>query len=167
MSEDYHYLYLILLNQRFSGMRYIAEIATTDDTRELVEQVSRKIIHLKTRYSFHAVSDDYIYQNIYSKMYTILDIDKLFLDIEENSDRLSLVQSNENAETEKDNNNFLIYISLLAVFSALIDLASYLDRMSVATLVSTAVSGVFVLSIIGYAIIKRVRKKKAKKKNNQ
>ncbi len=163
LSEDYHYLYLILLNQRFSGMRYIAEIATTDDTRELVEQVSRKIIHLKTRYSFHAVSDDYIYQNIYSKMYTILDIDKLFLDIEENSDRLSLVQSNENAETEKDNNNFLMYISLLAVFSALIDLASYLDRMSVAALVSTAVSGIFVLAIIGYAILKRARKKRKRK----
>ncbi|MBO7170790.1 MAG: hypothetical protein J6W28_06410 [Clostridia bacterium] len=162
LCEDYHYLYLILLNQRFSGIKYIAEIATTDDTRELVEQVSRKIIHLKTRYSFHVVSDDYIYQNIYSKMYTILDIDKLFLDIEENSDRLSLVQSNENAETEKENGNFLMYISFLAVFSALIDLASYLDRMSVTALVSTLVSGVFVLFILGYAIVRRLRKKRKK-----
>ena len=164
LVSDYHYLYLVLLNQRFSEMKYIEEIACSEDTKELVEQISKKIIHLKTRYSFHVVSDDYIYQNIYSKMYEILDIDKLFLDIEENGDRLALVQNNDSVETEKENNRFLMCISLLAVFSALVDLASYLDRMSFATLVSTVVSAVGVLAVIGYSAFNIVRKRTKKNK---
>lgn len=162
MNTDYHYMYLILLNQRFSGMRYIEEVATKGDTKELVEQISRKIIHLKTKYSFHVVSDDYIFQNVYSHMYEILDIDKLFLDIEENGDRLALVQSNDSAQIEKENSNFLMYISLLAVFSALIDMASYLDRMSFSTLLSTIASFICVGLILIFAVLRIFRKRKRK-----
>lgn len=164
LTFHHHYMYLILLNQRFSELLYVEEIATTEGTKALVEAISQKIVSLKTRYSFHVVSDDYIYQNIYARMYKILDIDKLFLDIEENGDRLTLLQTNEMAETEKANNSFLMCLSLLAIFSALIDLASYLDRMSVGTLVSTALSAAGVLGIFVYAAVRFAKRRKQNKR---
>ncbi|MBR4872791.1 MAG: hypothetical protein IKV00_03020 [Clostridia bacterium] len=159
----HHYMYLILLNQRFSELLYVEEIATTENTKAVVEGISKKIVTLKTRYSFHVVSDDYIYQNIYARMYKILDIDKLFLDIEENGDRLTLLQNNELAETEKANGVFLMCLSFLTVFSALVDLATYLDRMSVGNLVSTVLSATGVLGIFVYAAVRFVKQRKKRK----
>ena len=167
LKNDYHYMYLILLNQRFSEIKYVEEIALTEDAVDLVESISRKIVHLKTRYSFHVVSDDYIYQNLYSKMYDIFDIDKLFLDIEENGDRLALAQSNDSADREKKTNDFLWYISVLAVFSAITDLASYIDRMNRFSIISTVVSAVLVFALLGFGLYRTLRKPKRSRNNKK
>lgn len=166
LTHDYHLMYLILLNQRFSELRYVEEIATAAETKSLAEEINEKTVRLRTRYSFRVVSDDYICQDVYARMYDVLDIETLFFDVEGNGIRLSMMENNERSETEKDNNVFLMCLSFLAVFSALVDLAAYLDRMSVANLVSTILSAAGVIGIFACAAVRffRQRKKRNKKK---
>ena len=149
LEIDYYFMYLLLLNQRFSAIQYISDIAECSDTdKKKTETTNKKIIRLKTIFSFKIISDDQIFQNVYSKMYNVLDIDCLLEDIRDNENQLELIQNLSSAKAEKRSSQFLMGISLLSLFSALIDASSYFDRISflrpIATILGT-VSTVFVI----------------------
>lgn len=129
LLADCRYMYLLLLNQRFSAIRYIDEIAESDvlGTKQ-AERLNGRIVNLKTAYSFRVISDDLIYQNVYSRMYQLLDIDNLLADIQDNEEQLALLQSSHTAKNERMASKFLFGISLLSLFSALIDAAGYFER---------------------------------------
>jgi hypothetical protein len=108
LSENYSFMYLILLNQRFSAISYLNKISRMDKyTRKEKEKLNLKMSRLKTVFSFSVVSDDQLYQNLYTKMYGILDIERLLADIHDNESQVEMLQSHELLENEKMTSRFL------------------------------------------------------------
>ena len=116
LSRNYWFMYLILLNQRFSAIRYLDKISQISEyTRREKEKLNEKILHLKTVFSFNVVSDDQLYQNIYSQMYHLLDIERLLADIRDNEEQVETLQNHELLENEKMTSRFLFGLSLLCI----------------------------------------------------
>jgi hypothetical protein len=160
LLADCRYMYLLLLNQRFSAIRYIEEIAESEGlSTKQVERLNGRIVKLKTSYSFRVISDDLIYQNVYSRMYQLLDIDNLLADLQDHEEQLALLQSTHTAKTERMASKFLFGISLLSLFSALIDAAGYFERFprlqNAATWLSIGSVTVIVLLCIFWLLPKR------------
>ncbi len=129
LSIDYYFLYLLLLNQRFTAIQYITDISTAfDKGQQEIDRLNRRIVELKTIFSFNVISDDKIFQNVYSRMYDILEIEKLLEDIVDNEGQIQILQNAVSLKNEKWVSNLLIAISLLSLFSVLIDAASLFDR---------------------------------------
>ena len=139
--NDYYYVYLLLLNQRFSMISYIEEISVAGDginvnengkqmnkRLEKLERLRNNIVSINTRYSFRVVSDDYYVQTVYSKMYDTLTIDDLMKDVEESYDQLNNIISLNRRKSERLTESLLTALSILAIFSSLVDLTGYLDR---------------------------------------
>ena len=158
LAVDYHFLYLLLLNQRFSAIRYITEIAECGtDSRRKLEKLNRNIVRLKTVFSFNVISDDQIYQNVYARLYRILDIDRLLADIRDNEEQMEILQNTEAVKADQTANKFLFGISLLSLFSALIDAAGYFDRFPGLQTASTWVSLACVVAIILLCVVFLIR----------
>ncbi len=138
LSIDYYFLYLLLLNQKFTAVEYINKVsmACAEDLKK-IEEMNREIIKLKTVFSFNVISDDRIFQNVYSKMYSVLEIERLLADVIENEGQLEILQNSSSAKADKLSSKFLFAISMLSLFSALIDASSYFDRIQVLQSFST------------------------------
>lgn len=130
LIHDYHFLYLVLLNQRFASLMYIEDLATGSASLETISDIHRKSVELKTRYSFRVVAEDRYFQTIYSRMYNVLELDELMKDVEESNDRLMELQEGIQRENEQRANQWLATLSILAIFSALIDLADFAEKIS-------------------------------------
>lgn len=126
IETDYRFMYLILLNQRFSLLNYIEKIAQNDKSK--LEQVYHDCIRLKTTFSFRVVSDDLIFQSIYSKMYAIMDIDKLVEDTVDSEKQASALINEKAAKSANRRVKWLTALSILSVASFLIDSSSYLQQ---------------------------------------
>ncbi len=151
LEKDYYFLYLLLLNQRFAAIRYINEVAMAEDSspREK-ELLSHKIIRLKTIFSFKVISDDRIYQNIYARMYNILDIDCLIEDIKDNENQMELIWNTDLVKRDKRTSIILFALSALSLFSALIDASTFVDRFGVGLNIATTLGIVLpVLTALG------------------
>lgn len=129
LSVDYYFMFLLLLNQRFSAIQYILKIAEGDNcSHKDMDKLNRRIVRLKTVFSFTVISGDHIFQNVYSRMYRIMDIDRLLEDIRDNENQMEIIQNAGAARADRLSSRFLFGISLLSLFSALIDASSYFDR---------------------------------------
>lgn len=147
LLTDHLFMYLILLNQRYSCIKYIKDLSQIDsnNTHE-TDKLHEKIIKLKTAYSFRIISDDKVYQNIYSKMFDILDIEPLIADLEDIENQHTAQHEKERMDKEEKQNVLILGLTLLTVFSALIDAASYLERIPyIAGTLATAISATIVL----------------------
>jgi uncharacterized membrane protein (DUF485 family) len=141
LMNDYLFCYLLLLDQRFSMIRHIQQIAQVDEpTAKQMQQINEAIVRLKTGYAFRVISGDMIYQNVYSRMYDILDVDHLMEDVQDSEAQLAMIRDIRALQVERDTNHVLSAISLLSLFSALIDAASYFDRFGVLGQLSTLLS---------------------------
>ncbi len=148
LSVNYRFMYLILLNQRFSAIVYLGKIPSVRSyNRKQREKLNLLTSSLKTVFSFSIVSDDQLYQTIYSKMYTIMGIDRLLSDIKDNEEQIEILQSHEMLNTEKLTSSFLFALSILSLFSVLVDAAGFFDRIPNLESISTFLS-VFVLCVI-------------------
>ena len=146
LKTDYYFLYLLLLNQRFSCIHYITSIAASfgKPYRE-IEALNAKIVELKTTFAFNIISDDQIFQNVYAKMYGILGIDSLLRDILDNESQIEIIRRASAVKAEKFSSKLLFGISVLSIFSALIDASTYIDRYSP----KSAVSNIIGIAAIG------------------
>lgn len=150
LEQDYHFLYLLLLNQKYAAISYVDSIANLKDLYQLTDPEEQKKLHelnqktvvLRTDFSFRLVSDDMIFQNVYSRMYEIMDIDALLGDIRDNDEQMRILIEEEEKQAEKKTEGLLTGIAILALFSALIDGADFLDRLPwLASWVGTANAG--------------------------
>lgn len=156
--RDYRFMYLMLLNQRFSAIRYIEEVAIGDS--DTIREVNERIVKLKTVYSFRVVSNDLIYQNLYSRIYRLLDIDNILDDLSENEQQVEMYHAKSLEKTERQTNKLLIAISLLSVFSCLIDASSYFDLFAPFRNISKWISLLIVCAVVITWIINWYIKKK-------
>lgn len=162
LSIDYYFLYLLLLNQRFTAIQYINKIAINIHNNKIEEddKLNKRIVELKTVFSFNVISGDKIFQNVYSKMYTIFQIENLLKDIVDNEAHMQILQNANSVRIEKLSSKFLFGISLLSLFSALIDASSYFDRIEPLKSIAT-ILGFFCVSItVVVCVILLIRGKK-------
>lgn len=158
LEIDYHFMYLLLLNQRFSAIGYIEKVSTALSLPpKEVEQLNRRIVELKTVFSFNVISDDRIFQNVYAKMYKLLEIEQLLADIVENEEQMDILHKSKAAKTDRMSSRFLFGISLLSLFSALIDASTYFDRFQNLQKVSTALGLVSVGMIVAICLAWLIR----------
>ncbi len=149
LSRNYRFMYLVLLNQRFGAICFLEKTSMAHKyTRREKEKLNLKTSYLKTSFSFSVVSDDQLYQTIYSHMYAILGIDRLLVDIHDNEEQIELLQNHEILENEKMTSRFLFAISTLSLFSVLVDAAGYFDRFALLQSISTALSAGCLMAIL-------------------
>lgn len=131
LNLDYRFLYLLLLNQRYTAIHYIDRIAEADmNSSRAIDRLNVQIVELKTQFSFRVISNDKIYQNIYLRLYNILDIDNLLKDLQDNEAQIAVLRDASAARSDKMASKFLFGLSLLSVFSALIDATGYFEKFS-------------------------------------
>ena len=128
LRNDYHFMYLLLLNQRFMAIADIDKLSQPQMKEKEIQAVYDEISVLKTRYSFRVVSNDSYMQTLYNRMYCILEIDNLLKDSEDANDRMNDINQKRRQRKETIFNYFLFGLATLAIFSAFIDLSDYLDR---------------------------------------
>ncbi len=117
------------------------------------------MVYLKTKYSFRVISDDRNFQSLYNGMYRVFEIDNLLADLEESNDQISDILEEKRQKHEQRFEWILGALSVLAVFSALIDLSDYLDRFTNGELFHSIISLVTTLMILVIAVILILRKK--------
>ena len=93
------------------------------------------------------------YQNVYSRMCGILDIENLIKDLEESEEQLAILQNMSAAKSEKMASEFLFGISLLSLFSALVDAAGYFDRIPFLSGLATRLSFMCVAAIVSLCLV--------------
>lgn len=122
-----------------------------------IENLNRRIIELKNIFTFNVISDDIHFQNIYSKMFSVLEIKNLLADVIENENQIEYLQSNKHAKDDRMSNKYLFGISVLSLFSALIDAASYFDRINSIKPISTFLSLISVSTVLVLCIVWGIR----------
>ena len=135
LCEDYHVLYLLLLNQRFSIIACIDELskegAGKDDKElERIQDISKRVVTLKIRYAFRIISDDAYMQTIYNKLYEVLEIDHLLKDVDEAGEQLNEILQRDQKRRGNRFETILAALSVLTLFSALVDLSDYMEKFS-------------------------------------
>lgn len=149
LNVDYYFLYLLLLNQKYSAIQYIYMVSKViNKPSKDIENLNRRIIQLKNIFTFNIVSDDIHFQNIYSKMFSILEIKSLLADVIENENQIEFLQRNKHAKDDRMSNKYLFGISILSLFSALVDAAGYFDRFNGIKPASTFLSLISVCLIL-------------------
>ena len=154
LQTDYYFMYLLLLNQKHTSVEYIRMVSQSlSGKMKDVEKFNRRIVLLKNTFSFNVISDDSVVQNIYSRMYTVLEIRNLLEDVIENEKQMEMLQKAKQIYDDRLSNKYLLGISILSMFSALIDSASFFDRLSAIQQISTALSLFCVLLILLICIL--------------
>ena len=128
LNVDYHFLFLLLLNQRFSAILSLGAMSRPDQSQKRIMEVHQRVVELKTRYSFRVASDDFFMQSVYSEMYRVFDLDNLMKDLEEGNDRINTVLQEKQETRTRFFGGLLAAISILSIFSALVDLAQYMEQ---------------------------------------
>ena len=154
LETTYYFMYLLLLNQKYSAVQYINMVALSlERSADDVEQLNKRIVRLKNMFAFNVVSDDSIVQNVYSKMYKIMEIKSLLEDVIENENQLDYLQNSKQVKADLVSNKYLFGLSILTLFSAAVDLAGYIDRYEAPTSIATWLSTICVLGIaVGCAV---------------
>lgn len=137
IQNDYYFMYLILLNQRYTVLDLISEMMNCRrDIPEEWRKIQRKLIDYRIEYSFHIVSDEMVYHKIYKDLRRILSIDELENELKDISDRMYMMMNEDVREKEETLANYrnwrtdIVFglLSLMAVFSAIVDSTDILDQ---------------------------------------
>lgn len=160
-SVDYYFMFLLLLNQRYSAIEYIDEIARGDtECQGEMEALNRRIVTLKSVFSFTVISGDHIFQNLYSRMCRVMDVERLLEDIRDNENQMEIVRNARAEKVDRLSNRFLFGLSLLSLFSALVDAAGYFDRFEALRPFATWLGLGCTLAVVVICLIWLFRKKR-------
>lgn len=118
----------MLLHQRFCALANIEALSAHLDDDAVVAVTQKQSAELKCRYSFRVISEVENMQIIYGRMYEVLRIDTLLADIDDMNERIASLRELESQKHEQRLSGLLTVISILAIFSALIDLADFLNK---------------------------------------
>lgn len=117
VCQNYLYLYLTLLNQRFTLLTYMTQLVEFKNEQKKLIEINEKLARFRLIESFKIVSDEYTPQTIYSNMYRILDIDDLMNDINE----ISLKVKEQKGRNIENLFKWFTIISALATFYKIFD----------------------------------------------
>lgn len=155
LNVDYHFQYLLLLNQRLASIFNIDALTLPDQTLESSKHIHHRVVELKTSYSFRIISDDFFQQTVFGEMYRILDLDRLLEDLEDGNEQLTSILQDQQENQSKRFNVLLETISLLTIFSTLVDLTDYMKGFHTPfSLISLAVN-LLILIVAGILVFRK------------
>ena len=140
-------MYLLTLHKRYSSFAFMFDISKYKDNDKKIAEINRDITKFQLESSFYMVSDERVYQDLYSMLRKTMDIEILFRDIKEINERFKNIRDDYNNKRERVAGTAITVLSLMTVFSALIDFSSFLDRFSGASFVNTIASSVIIVAI--------------------
>ena len=150
MNNNYYFMYLLLLNQKYSAVKYIELVADapSNSSFKQTEALNKRIVQLKNSFSFNVISDDSIVQNLYAKMYGILEIRSFLEDIIENEQQMELLLEAKQRESERRSGRFLMALTIFSLFSIFLDTAGLFDRFGIQNNNSTVISLILIPILI-------------------
>lgn len=127
IQKSYLCLYLLLLNQRLTLLLAMYKSIQYRDDADKLQQIQKELNQFKMVASFNVISNTGNYQCLYDAIYEVLRIDVLYKDVDEINQKVMQESDIEDTQREKRANKLLIVISVLSVFSALVDLSDFLQ----------------------------------------
>lgn len=122
--SQYLYMYVLLLHQKFMLYQLMNCIGTTSEENKL-KTYRKQLYEFEMNFSFSRITEVVQYQELYDKMSQVFALQMMYNDIREPMDALAEMEKTQREEQQKEadekTNQGLILLSLLAVFSALID----------------------------------------------
>ncbi len=117
-------MHLLLLHQKFMLYQLMNCIGTTSEENKL-KTYRKQLYEFEMNFSFSRITEVVQYQELYDKMSQVFALQMMYNDIREPMDALAEMEKTQREEQQKEadekTNQGLILLSLLAVFSALVD----------------------------------------------
>lgn len=138
-QQEYQFMYILLLHQKYVLYRFLALVGTkTGRDLDLLEDYREKLYSFETDYVFSCVTEVPQYQNLYEKLTDAFALKSMFEDVREPLIALREVRTEQAALDQKKRdarvNKGLLVLSLLTLFSALIDgfdfIGAFLPRLA-------------------------------------
>ena len=174
-NYQYLYMYILLLHQKYVLYMFLTEIGVGRyNTLETLEEYRRRLYEFEADFVFSCVTEVAQYQRLYDRMTDVFALKDMYEDVNEPIRALTEERKRETEEEQKSReaklNRSLLFLSILSVFSALIDSfdfsASFLGgTLKFGPAVVHGVQGVCILLIFsdcGRSFEKFIRFKKRK-----
>lgn len=126
VKNDYFLIYLFALHEREILLRYNFDAVKSWNKAQKLVDMKKEMIRFNIWFSYNTVSAEMSYQNFYECLYRALKLEKLENDIQE---VLAKVDDYVSVYRERKLNSILSAIAVLAIFSALTDGISLVDRI--------------------------------------
>ncbi len=119
-------MYVLLLHQKYVLYLFLTRIGIgTYNNLEMLEEYRSHLYEFETDFVFSCVTEVPQYQNLYDRMTRAFSLETMYKDVHEPLTALSDVRriSNEEKQQNRDKNmnRALVVLSLLSLFSALVD----------------------------------------------
>lgn len=156
IKNDYLYMYLMLLFQRYTLLYYIDRVIKSHNDCNMLEKIYNEVLTFKQCLSFNIVSNEFTYQNIYNEMIKVLNINELFADINDLSEKVM-------SQTEKRQRSSIEILSTCFMILGVVDiiplLVAVIDEPSGANVTGFCITAALVVSIIIYYIREKRKSK--------
>lgn len=170
-GEQYLFMYVLLLHRKYDLYRILTDIGVgVQRDLSALKYYKELLYEYQTDYEFERITEVPQYHALYKKIEKKMELDALFSDVVEPIESLSQLKQEKMEEEQAKKNrqieNSLGILSLLTIFSALIDCYSYIEvlrenfiNISNATPI-TYIHLAFSISILFAAafVIKRIKK---------
>ena len=169
-NAQYLFMYVLLLHQKYVLYMFLTLIGVgAHNDLEVLEDYRHQLYEFETNFVFSCVTEVPQYQTLYEKLTEAFALHKLYDDVREPIVSLSEVRQH-TAEAKQKNrdkrtNSALFMLSLLSLFSALVDsfdfAQEYISRIGGTLLVSAvqAACFVFIFALLIYVIYNLFRSK--------
>lgn len=119
-------MYILLLHQKYVLYMFLTEIGVGRyNTLETLEEYRRRLYEFEADFVFSCVTEVAQYQRLYDRMTDVFALKDMYEDINEPIRALTEERKRETEEEQKSReaklNRSLLFLSILSVFSALID----------------------------------------------
>lgn len=153
IENDYLFMYILTLHQRYSSFAFMFDVSRYKNNDRKITEINRNITKFQLESSFYVISDERVYQNLYSMLRETMDIESLFQDIKEINERFKNISDDYNTKRERTSGMAITVLSLLTVFSALIDLSSFLDRFIDSDFINSGISCLVIILTVLSSIL--------------
>lgn len=136
IRNDYLYMYILLLLQRYTLLYFIGEMTRAGDNKAL-QEIYNEMLNFKQSVSFNVVSNELTYQNIYNEMMRVLDINNLFEDINDLSEK---VMSQDEKRQEGAMNNLSLVLAIMGIAEIVPTVFQGFFKEDVAQIIASVVS---------------------------
>ena len=125
-DTQYLFMYIMLLHQKYALYRFLTKIGVGAYNKlEQLEKFREQLYEFEADFVFDCVTEVPQYQNLYDKITAAFALKRMYQDVREPLVKLSEMRredlENEQKQRDKNVNRALIVISVLSVFSALVD----------------------------------------------
>lgn len=151
-THSYFCLYLLLINQRLTLLNTMYKSMKYKDDIDKLQQIQKDLTHFRMLASFNVVSNTGIYQCLYDKIYEVLKIDRLYTDVDEINQKIVQEDEVEDIQREKRVNVLLTGISLLTVFSALVDFSDFFSELFKGEFAAVGPKNIFSIGLLGLVL---------------